>query len=370
MMNFDFLFVLVFHQNYYTSINHPKVTVLSLAVAVVMVSAEGCFSYSNNSEISRILYTHQGGSTCLAFSPGGKILATGGVDGKIKVWDMIHGKELHILSGHKAQVMSIAFSKDSKLLASAGWDGSAKLWDVVSGKMAKGLVDYEKPELKKEIDPVLAIAFSPVANILATGDFGNNLQMFDVATGMKLATHKYNNPICSLEFSLDGKYLVLRQDDGVVAIRDIALGKDISQFGEHILRDYNRIRLVLAPDGNMVGINGLVREKIQIWNMNTGKKVVSLKADFSWKDSPIKSFAFTPDGKMIVATTLVGGRILFWDTDTGKYLGFFRFPFGTAALAISSDGNFLASAHWTGAVYLWKTNSIFPKTHGSPGKPG
>jgi WD40 repeat protein len=67
---------------------------------------------------------------CLAFSADGKLLASGSVDGVIKLWYMATSKERKTVKGDAVSVYSVAFSPDGKLLASGGSQGAVRLWDV------------------------------------------------------------------------------------------------------------------------------------------------------------------------------------------------------------------------------------------------
>src|SRR5262245_60223192 len=74
----------------------------------------------------------------LAFSPDGKLLATGhtgNADVQIKLWDAASGKLIRVMEGHKELVRSVKFSPDGKLLVSGGGHNEIKIWSVNTGKL-------------------------------------------------------------------------------------------------------------------------------------------------------------------------------------------------------------------------------------------
>jgi WD40 repeat protein len=66
----------------------------------------------------RTLGVHQGAITALAFSPDGKLLASGSADTTIRVWDPNNPQALLTLSGHTAPVTRVEFSTDGSVLIS------------------------------------------------------------------------------------------------------------------------------------------------------------------------------------------------------------------------------------------------------------
>jgi WD40 repeat protein/uncharacterized caspase-like protein len=88
----------------------------------------------------RTLTGHTAATLAMAFSPDGRLLASGGDDAVVKLWDTATGREIATLNGHALGVKALAFSDDGKLLVSGSDDGSARLWDVQSGETLATLV--------------------------------------------------------------------------------------------------------------------------------------------------------------------------------------------------------------------------------------
>ena len=102
-----------------------------------------------------------GSVRCVAFSPDGKLVASGSHDTRIRIWNVETGQQLQKLQGHTDWVNCIAFSPDSKFLASGSDDTTLRIWDVETGEQIQELTD--------ETGPVHSVAFSPDGKLLASG---------------------------------------------------------------------------------------------------------------------------------------------------------------------------------------------------------
>jgi tetratricopeptide (TPR) repeat protein len=108
----------------------------------------------------------------LRFSPDGKRLATGTDLGTVRLWDVAAQQLLVSLKGHTQDVRSLAFSPDGKTLATASDDQTVKLWDCATGQ--------ERMTLK--VGPVTCVAFAPDGKTLATGNAGGTAKLWRGAT--------------------------------------------------------------------------------------------------------------------------------------------------------------------------------------------
>jgi WD40 repeat protein len=108
----------------------------------------------------------------LAFSPDGKLLATGEGKGKVRLWCPDTGRNLTTLSGHAYLIYSLAFSPDGKWLVSGSMDStvSTKVWEVATGR--------ERARIEtRNLRSIHGVAFSPDGRYLATGDTKGNVTL-------------------------------------------------------------------------------------------------------------------------------------------------------------------------------------------------
>src|ERR1700676_5387073 len=121
---------------------------------------------------------HASPINAVACSPDGRLIASGGTDNTVKVWDQQSGLELRSLQGHTNAVQAIAFSPDGRLLATAGTDRQILVWEVATGRMLLGLVGHQ--------NTVTSLAFSRDGRLLASGAMDESIRIWDPATGRPL----------------------------------------------------------------------------------------------------------------------------------------------------------------------------------------
>jgi hypothetical protein len=171
------------------------------------------------SRLVRALSGHTDGVNSVAFSPDGKLLATGSCSrcphqGEIKLWEVATGREVRTISDHSdlSLVLSVAFSPDGQLLASS-FGNNIKLWEVSSGREARTL---------KDTVWVNSVAFSPDGKLLASGSL--TISLWEVATGRQAKVLLFRSTafVNSVAFSPDGKLLASGSGDKTIKLWDVS----------------------------------------------------------------------------------------------------------------------------------------------------
>jgi len=280
----------------------------------------------------------------LAFSPNGKLLASGSEDQTINIWDVKSGKVLQTLKEHKGPVQTLAFSPDGKTLASGSVDQTLILWDVKTGKM------LDSP-LTEHTDTIWSIAFSPDGKLLASGSRDKTLIFWDVAKRKPLGKPlPQAGFLRSVTFSPDGKYLAVGGEDTNVTLWDVAKQQIVGQpLVGHTSTVYD---LAFSPDSKLL-ISASADKTLLLWDVETLKRVAP---PFTGHNQQVFNVVFNADNQTI-ASIADDNSLILWDIGAQQRLG--KTLEGHKALVnsvtFSPAGNLLASASDDQTLILWDT---------------
>ena len=277
----------------------------------------------------------------LSFSPHGDILASSGCDFTAKLWDINTGQCLHTLKEHEHEVWSVVFSHDGKTLASGCDDTKARLWNVNTGECLQVFQGHE--------NIVTSVVIIDGQEVLS-GSHDNTIKLWDIETGeCKKTFHGHDNEVRSLTVSFDGQTFASSSNDCTIRLWNIQTGECLRVFQGHSNGVWS---VSFSPDDQTIA-SGSIDQTVRLWDVNTGKCLKVLKGHSNW----INSVAFNPQENLL-ASGSYDQTVKLWNIDTYQCFKTFKGHNDQALSVIfSPDGQMLASGGQDQKIRLWDVNT-------------
>jgi WD40 repeat protein len=238
---------------------------------------------------------------CEAVSPDGKTLASGAVEGRVRLFDLETFRERPIPEGHIRWVSCAALSPDGRTLLTGGPDTYALLWDLKTGKELHKLDWFMHYWIE-------SAAFTPDGKTAIVGGH-NAVRLWDVATGKLTRELKGEVGIANtLAVSADGKQLAAWGSGGAIATWDLESGKLLKLKP---IQYYGDLQLSFTRDGRLT-IWGFRERALRWWEWETDNELAHFDPHGI---APIKRYRVSPDGRAMAAVHS-DGTLRLWETLT------------------------------------------------------
>ncbi len=290
-----------------------------------------------------------GDALAIALTADGSLLATAQRDGKIDLIDTATKRRIgSSLRGHSGGIRDLDFGPHGRLLASAGADGTVRVWSVDEG------MTVVAAKIGETDDVVSGVGFSPTGEIIASANGDGTVQLWDVSAKTALGEPMTESALGAkvVEFSPDGRGLLAGYSDGTIYGWSLPSRKPLFE-PFHDPRMNNPSKIALSPTGDRFATASTEGAAI-LQEYPTGRV---LGRAFGTGDR-ITTVVFTPDGRKLIGGN-GNGAVKLWDVYQQKLVLETSSGHGQAIIdsELSADGRLLATLGRDQLTRLWSFDS-------------
>ncbi len=290
-------------------------------------------------------------TSAAAFSPGVRLLASGGWDGMVRVRTWPDGNLIQTLAVSLPHAFALAVSPDGDRLVCHGFHGEVQLWGLAD-KMQLAALGEVGISAHNTVHGLRSVAFSPDGNTFALAGPGKQVSLWESTAGKQLGTfEQHREKVWSVAFSPDGR--AIASGGRSVLLWEVSSRKLICALKGHAATVNS---LGISPDGKTIA-SASWDGTIRLWSVPDGKLLASIDCGNKTKGEYIATpLAFSCDGKMLAWGDGVWGvGVRLWSIPEGKPLATFDGHCShILAVAFAADGKTLVSAAHDDTVIAWR----------------
>ncbi len=331
----------------------------------------------SSGECETVLEGHEAFVSSLAWHPEGSVIVSSSADGTLRSWDLSHGRTAHVMSGHRGPVRAVSIDSSGGYALSAGEDGGVGVWQLDTGELLRFQRGHR--------GAVTSVATA--GRVIAAGGEDGTVRLWDFGSGEAMRVFRMPNPVQALSITGDGRHLLIAYGSAVsrlvivegmdsrlpLVLADTAGSSELAgrerefqafldEAVAHIER--GEMEEALAPLRAARALDGyeLHGRALELWSSvlayypkHAPRSVVELRR-FGAGQVAHNACALSPNAAGCAAGC-GDGTLRSFETETGTE----RFSVGAhegsvLSVAASADGSWLASAGRDGAVRVWNAS--------------
>lgn len=262
--------------------------------------------------------THSGSVFAISCHPTEPLAVSGGEDDLGYIWDITDGEVIVKLTGHVDSVCSASFSSDGQMVATGGMDGKVRIWRRV------GTVDFRNWEFLTELqgpDEVIWLRWHPRGTILLAGSNDSMVWLWQLPSGNTMQVFAgHSGPVQCGEFTPDGKRIVTASEDGTLMYWDPRSPTPLFKLSPQDARfDLENITSLAINASSTLAVVGGTSGSVRVVSLSKGEVVGALGGHAEGDSVEAVQFvdlAGTGSSSSVVVTGGTDGKACVWDLTT------------------------------------------------------